>query len=91
MKEKNSQSWAGVHAFSEANDMSPGVIPLQLCERGKLTPIEAMILALIHPVIRVYKVRGYGQYKGGKVHVINFPQNPTEVFHTIPRLPHDFQ
>ena len=54
-------------------DMSPGAMPEELCEYGKLTPMEAMILALVHPVIRVYKVRGY---KGGKVHIINFPQNP---------------
>ncbi|KAF8424535.1 hypothetical protein EV426DRAFT_598374, partial [Tirmania nivea] len=48
-----------------------------------------MMLATIHPVIRIYKVRGYGQYKGGKVHVINFPQDLSEVFHIIPRLPHE--
>lgn len=48
-----------------------------------------MMLALIHPVIQVYKVRGFGQFKGGKVHVINFPPHPTDVFHIISRLPHE--
>lgn len=48
-----------------------------------------MILALVHPIIRVYKVKGFGQCKGGKVHVVNFPQSPTEIFHIIPRLPHE--
>ena len=88
-KEKCSQNWKGIHAYSAQNDMSPGAIPQELYLRGKITPIEAMILALVHPIIRVYKVRGYGQYKGGKVHVINFPQNPVQVFHIIPRLPHE--
>ena len=75
--------------YSEVNDMSPGDIPIQLSQQGQLSPIEAMMLALVHPVIRVYKVHGFGQFKGGKIHVINFPQNPTEVFHVIPQLPHE--
>ncbi|KAF8424312.1 hypothetical protein EV426DRAFT_712069 [Tirmania nivea] len=66
--------------------MSLGVMPVQLSILGKPTVMEVMILTLIHPVIRIYKVRGYGQYKGGKVHVINFPQDLTEVFHIIPQL-----
>ena len=89
LREIQSVKWTGVHMYSEANDMSPGNIPPQLLQQGPLTPIEAMMLALVHPVIRVYKVRGFGQFKGGKGHVINFPQNPTEVFHIIPRLPHE--
>ena len=48
-----------------------------------------MILALVHPIIRVYKVKGFGLFKVGKVHVVNFPQSLTEIFHIIPRLPHE--
>lgn len=48
-----------------------------------------MILALVHPIIRVYKVKVSGQFKGGRVHVVIFPQSPTEIFHIIPRLPHE--
>ena len=70
----------GVHVYSEVNDISPRAMPGELCGYGKLTFMEAMILALVHPVIRVYKVRGYGQFKGGKVHLINFPQNPQKSF-----------
>lgn len=82
-------TWSGIHIFSADNDISPGDIPTDLLALGKPSPLEAMMLATVHSVIRIYKVRRYGQYKGGKVHVINFPQDPTEVFHIIPRLPHE--
>ena len=39
-----------------------------------------MILALIHPVIQVYKVRGYGLYKGGKVQSAAFPDRIEVLF-----------
>lgn len=89
LRERDSKNWSGIYKYSQANDMSPGDIPRQLSVCGRLTPIEAMILALVHPIIRVYKVKGFGQFKGGKVHVVNFPQSPTEIFHVIPRLPHE--
>ncbi|RPB23851.1 hypothetical protein L211DRAFT_849464 [Terfezia boudieri ATCC MYA-4762] len=54
--------------------MSPSDELPELAVLGIPSPMETMILALVHPVIRVYKVRGFGQYKGGKLHVINFPQ-----------------
>ncbi|RPB22474.1 hypothetical protein L211DRAFT_884760 [Terfezia boudieri ATCC MYA-4762] len=69
--------------------MSPSDELPELAVLGIPSPMETMMLALVHPVIRVYKVRGFGQHNGGKLHVINFPQDPTEVFHIIPRLPHE--
>ena len=43
------------------------------------------MIARIHPVVTVYRVRG-GQRKT-KNHVINFPQNVTRFANTLPLLP----
>ncbi|RPB20279.1 hypothetical protein L211DRAFT_533348 [Terfezia boudieri ATCC MYA-4762] len=66
--------------------MSPSDELPELAVLGIPSPMETMMLALVHPVIQVYKVRGFGQHKAGKLHVINFPQDLTEVFHIIPSL-----
>src|SRR5947207_2687225 len=68
--------------FSVENDMDPRPMPAQL---PTLTKVEEMILALVHPVISVYRVTG-GQWKGGEVHCISFFQDPKDVFTTVPRL-----
>lgn len=89
LREEANICWLGIHKFSVQNKISPGFIPQVLLGEGKLSPIEAIMLALVHLVIQVYKVQEYGQYKGGKVHVSNFFENPPKVFHIIPRLPHE--
>ena len=50
-----------------------------------LTQLEEMMIAQAHPVITVYAVRG-GQRKT-KNHVVNFPQNVTRFFNTLPLHP----
>ncbi|RPA89316.1 hypothetical protein L873DRAFT_1849364 [Choiromyces venosus 120613-1] len=72
--------------FSKLNDMDPGEIPSILKDLGELTPIECMLLARVHPIVKVYRVRGE-QWKMGSAHVINFFQDVTVPFRTIPRLP----
>ncbi|RPB27256.1 hypothetical protein L211DRAFT_866121 [Terfezia boudieri ATCC MYA-4762] len=58
LREKANKSWLGIHKFSVQNEMSPGDIPQVLLGEGKLSPIEAMMLALVHPVIGyVYLLR----------------------------------
>lgn len=48
--------------------------------------IERMCLALVTPVVSVYRVGG-GQWKGGTSHCVNFFQDSSDIFNTIPRLP----
>jgi hypothetical protein len=72
-----------IFKFSAANDMDPGPVPSWL---PNLTKVEQMLLALVHPIVSIFRVTG-GQWKGGKVHCISFAQDPTEVFTSIPRLP----
>ncbi|KAE8740744.1 hypothetical protein FOCC_FOCC013730 [Frankliniella occidentalis] len=66
--------------FSSQNQMDPGAVPLEL--QG-LTFIEEQLIARVHPVLSVYKLKGcqYG-YKGN---VINFFQD-VQGFAT--QLPH---
>ncbi|KAK3920379.1 ATP-dependent DNA helicase [Frankliniella fusca] len=56
--------------FSDRNNMDPGVVPSELMG---LTFVEQLLIALIHPVLSVFKLKGcqYG-YKGN---VINFLQD----------------
>ncbi|KAK3918035.1 ATP-dependent DNA helicase, partial [Frankliniella fusca] len=66
--------------FSDQNNMDPGVVPPELMG---LTFVEQLLIALIHPVLSVFKLKGcqYG-YKGN---VINFLQD-VKSFATM--LPH---
>jgi hypothetical protein len=45
-----------------------------------------MFLARVHPVVRVYRVKG-GQWKKGSAHVVNFFRDITKSFGMIPCLP----
>ncbi|RPA93429.1 hypothetical protein L873DRAFT_1853490 [Choiromyces venosus 120613-1] len=82
----NQIKYRGIPVFSKLNDMDPGEIPSILKDLGDLTPIECMLLAHVHPIVKVYQVRGE-QWKMGSAHVINFFQDVTVPFRTIPRLP----
>jgi len=69
--------------FSESNNMDPGEVPDEL---NDLTFIEEQLIALIHPIVSYFKLKGlqYG-YRGN---VINFPQNVNEF---AKELPHKIQ
>lgn len=66
--------------YGFGNDMDPGVVPVQLLN---LTIVEQSLIAMIHPVLSVFKVKGcqYG-YRGN---VINFLQ---DVRGFASKLPH---
>jgi hypothetical protein len=66
--------------YCGANNMDPGDVPSELKD---LTFIEELLIARVHPLISVFKLKGlqYG-YRGN---VINFPQN-VQKFAT--QLPH---
>lgn len=59
--------------------LDPGMIPPEL--RG-LTAVEQQLIARVHPVVCVYKIRGH-QY-GYRGNVINFPQSVNELARTLP-------
>jgi len=80
---KREHTKGAVHKFSLANDMDPGIVPAWL---PTLSMIERMCLALVTPIVSVFRVGG-GQWKGGRSHCINFFQDSTEIFQTLPRLP----
>ncbi|KAK3926425.1 Peroxynitrite isomerase THAP4, partial [Frankliniella fusca] len=65
--------------LSAENFMDPGEVPTQLRD---LSYVEEQLIAKIHPLISVYKVKG-GQfcYKGN---VINFPQDVNEIATQLP-------
>jgi hypothetical protein len=66
--------------FTGLNDMDPGTVPPELSD---LTYLEEQLIARIHPVISVYRIRGHQiGYRG---QVINFPQD-VKVFASS--LPH---
>jgi hypothetical protein len=71
--------------FSKENNMDPGIVPTELSD---LTYLEQQLIARIHPVVSVYKIRGH--QLGYHGHVINFPQNikdfATKLPHLIPDL-----
>lgn len=77
---KRFQDNGTVNIFSAENEMDPGELPLEL---QNLTYIEEQLIAQVHPVMSVYRLK-YGQmsYKG---HVINFHQ---DVFQFATELPH---
>lgn len=67
--------------FSAENDMDIGEVPLELMD---LTMIEQILIARIHPVISLYKIRGSQLAYSGNV--INFRK---EVSSIASVLPHD--
>ena len=72
--------------YSDDNDMDPGVQPDEL--KG-LTQAEELLISGVIPIISVHKLP-YGQM-GYKGHVINFPQEVSEVAEILPRLPNDLK
>lgn len=67
--------------FSAENNMDIGEIPDEL--RG-LTMIEEILIARVHPVVSVFKIRGQQRAYSG--HVMNFVQHVEDI---ATRLPHD--
>lgn len=67
--------------FTAVNNMDPLDVPTEL---SCLSPIEVQLIAAVHPVISVYRVKGQQYAYHGQV--INFPQD-VQGFAT--RLPHD--
>lgn len=65
--------------FSAANNMDPGPVPPELAD---LTYLEQQLIARIHPVISVYRIRG--QQIGYSGHIINFPQAVKEFAVNLP-------
>jgi hypothetical protein len=80
--ERTKNDGKSVMRFSAENDMDPR---LMLARLPTLTKVEEIIIALVHPVISVYRVTG-GQWKGGEVHCISFFQDPKDVLQQY----HDF-
>lgn len=70
-----------INLFSGENGMDLGEIPGEL--RG-LSMIEEILIARVHPVVSVFRIRG--QHRAYSGHVMNFAQH-VENFAT--RLPHD--
>jgi len=71
-----------INKFSAANNMDPGVVPVEL---QNLSYIEQMLIAQVHPVVSLYRVKG-NQYKYGG-NVISFRQNIEEYIGILPVLP----
>lgn len=70
-----------VHLFTAENGMDIGAIPEELLG---LTMIEQILIARVHPVVSVFKIRG--QQTGYSGHVLNFAQHVEDI---ATRLPHD--
>ncbi|XP_026422477.1 uncharacterized protein LOC113318524 [Papaver somniferum] len=82
-KDKN-QHPGGVLLFSEANNMDPGDEPDKL---SRLSDLEKLLIARVHPMISVYRVKGQ-QYKYGG-NVINFVRDVNEISKVLPHKPSD--
>lgn len=70
--------------FTAINNMDPGVVPDEL---KNLTYIEEMLIAMIHPVVSIYRLKG-GQY-GHTGNVINFRQKIEDYITKLPLHPKD--
>ena len=68
--------------FSQENNMIPSPVPKELQE---LTQIEEMLIARALPLMRVY-VKPGGQ-RGYSGHIINLPQDISELAESLPRYP----
>lgn len=71
--------------FTAQNDMDPGIQPPEL---QSLSYVEEQLIAQIHPVISVYRIKG-NQY-GYSGQVINFPQDITNFVQQL-QLPKTIQ
>lgn len=70
--------------FTSSNNMDPGDVPEQL--KG-LTFIEEQLIARVHPLISIFKLKGlqFG-YRG---HIINFEQDVNEFAKQLPHRVED--
>jgi len=67
--------------FTKANNMDPGELPNELKD---LSYVEQQLIAKVHPVVSVFKIKKGEQLKySGQV--INFPQNVQEVCNVLPQ------
>ena len=73
--------------FTIENDMDPGMVPPVLQNLLNLTIIEEILIARVHPVISLYKIRGNQTAYSGNV--INFRQDITHLFSSLPPSPSD--
>ncbi|KAI3968209.1 hypothetical protein MKX01_018512 [Papaver californicum] len=64
--------------------MDPGKVSDEL---SRLTDLEKLLIARVHPIIFVYRVKGY-QYKYGG-NVINFVQDVNTIATVLPHKPKD--
>ncbi|MCL7044102.1 hypothetical protein MKW94_009965, partial [Papaver nudicaule] len=70
--------------YSAENNMDPREVPIQL---SRLTPLECLLIARVHPMFSVYRVKGQ-QYKYSG-NVINFVQDVKEIARVLPYKPGD--
>lgn len=71
--------------WTNINNMDPRPVPPELkC----LTDIEAMVIAMVQPIMSVQRYKGHGQhfYSGN---VINFPQQIDKYITVLPHIPID--
>lgn len=67
--------------FSSVNNMDVGIVPPVLTG---LTMVEQILIARVHAVVSVFKIRGQQRAYSG--HVINFVQNIETVYNSLPNL-----
>lgn len=72
------------YKWGPLNNVDPGPVPEEL---RNLTYIECMLIARVHPVVSIYRIKG-AQY-GYRGHVINFKQNISEYIKKLPIHPRD--
>lgn len=70
--------------FSRENNMDPGPVPPEL---SGLTHIEQILIAQVHPIISMYRIRGAQYVYSGQV--IHFYQNINEYIRVLPVNPAD--
>lgn len=70
--------------FSARNLMNPGRVPIEL---SRLTNLESLLIAPVHPVMSVYRVKAQ-HYKYGR-NVINFVQDVNVIASVLPHKTKD--
>lgn len=73
---------ARVNALTVENGLDFGLIPPQL---SNLTLVEQVLIARVHPVVSVFRIRG--QQLGYSGHVVNFVQHIEQIATRLPQDP----
>lgn len=60
--------------------MDPGPVPPELQD---LTYVEEQLIARVHPLISIFKLKGHTQF-GYRGNIINFPQNVKQLAMQLP-------